>query len=527
MFRRITLIGAIIAVLVAVLPRLLSQPSPPFEHVQGRNNTVLFLALEHNGLSNVHLATTQALLEQYPDIKVHFASYPKLAKKLPRLTSFAQRREPKAQEVSFHLLVGLSYFEAIKLHGEDFADEDGHLSSVQPPGLAGVKQLARSMQRYLAPWSAEDHLALHDNIGKIIDEVDPAVVVLDTLFMPAIEATRGRKRLHAFITPNTLLENFVGEQPWLGMLWKYPALPSCRMGSGFPFPVPWRQIPLNAILNARIISSLTRMPDVAAKRTFLKEHGVLDPIKFYGTHRADVPWVTQTLPGASVPMEYVPANVTCTGPIVLSAAPAEEQDPEFSRWMQQKPTILINLGSGFSYSITQMRQMISAIPKVLEDTDLQVLWKVNPSENLTFDWEEAAKPLTDTGRVKVSRWLSVDPSALLESGHISLSVTHGGSGGYHEGIAAGVPQVVLPLWLDLYNFAQLVEQIGVGVWGCRESSPSWTPECLSEAIIRVVASNESSTFRENAQKLGKVAQNKPGREVAAQVIAKLARSGRA
>lgn len=94
--------------------------------------------------------------------------------------------------------------------------------------------------------------------------------------------------------------------------------------------------------------------------------------------------------------------------------------------------------------------------------------------------------------------------------------------------SAGVPQIVLPLWVDLYNFAQLVEDIGVGVWGCREISPDWTAECLSDAILKVADGGPKSlAMRETAKRLGEISQKSPGREVAAREIASLARSGSA
>jgi UDP:flavonoid glycosyltransferase YjiC (YdhE family) len=85
--------------------------------------------------------------------------------------------------------------------------------------------------------------------------------------------------------------------------------------------------------------------------------------------------------------------------------------------------------------------------------------------------------------------------------------------------------VILPAWLDLYGFAQLSETIGVGVWGCRETSPYWTTECLYEAILRVLRSDESAAMQEKAKKLSALAQARPGRYIAAKEIAKLAGSG--
>ena len=88
--------------------------------------------------------------------------------------------------------------------------------------------------------------------------------------------------------------------------------------------------------------------------------------------------------------------------------------------------------------------------------------------------------------------------------------------------------MILPLWLDLYNFAQLVEDIGIGVWGCRETSPEWNADCLREGLMKVVdGGRESKAMRAEVKRLGEIAQSDPGRYVAAREIAKLASAGRA
>lgn len=91
-----------------------------------------------------------------------------------------------------------------------------------------------------------------------------------------------------------------------------------------------------------------------------------------------------------------------------------------------------------------------------------------------------------------------------------------------------MPHVVLPSWADHYNFAQLVEDAGVGVWACRLSGPAWTAACLSESISKVIDSDAASqAIQERARVLGKVAlQNGPGRFAAAARVAELAASGK-
>lgn len=92
--------------------------------------------------------------------------------------------------------------------------------------------------------------------------------------------------------------------------------------------------------------------------------------------------------------------------------------------------------------------------------------------------------------------------------------------------SAGVPHIILPLWVDLYNFAALVESFEIGVWGCPKTSPYWSGECIGDAILKVVDGGErSKTMRENARSLGEAAKKTPGRYGAAETIAQLAGSG--
>ncbi|RYP71923.1 hypothetical protein DL771_004526 [Monosporascus sp. 5C6A] len=416
-----------------------------------------------------------------------------MASRLKRISLHGRRKTPSARDVVFHELPGhLTFLNAMAASGRTST------SIMHPPGLAGFS---------------------------VIDEVDPALVVLDVFFRPAIHATRKQNRLHAFITPNTLIESFPLEQPYLGWLW--------NMGSGIPYPIPWSRIPENIYMNLRYFYALLRMPHYRATQKFLESKGLTDRVRWFNLHNPDVPWFSQALPGASTPLDVIPPNVTCTGPMSLSLSTAEEQSPALARWLARSPTVLINLGSLFSWTENHAAAMAHAVADVLrERTDLQVLWKfrkaVVDAEGTTYSDEFASPvhPFLESGRVKMEPWLEVDPTPLLETGHIVASVHHGGAGCYHEALGTGVPQVVLPLWLDHYSFAQLVEDVGIGAWGCRETSPYWTAECLRHALLKVLDGSESGiAMREKARRFGDLAQRDPGQYVAARGIAKLAASG--
>lgn len=221
---KIPLFAVVTTVLVALISLLLNKytPTGPLaEHVPvvpGRNNTALFIVLPHHGLSNVHLATADALLESNPEIQIQFASFTQLESKVKRISAWGQAKNQDAKPIGFHTIPGRNY--------DDVLCDDVNVCSseaaVIAPGLKGFSKFAKLFPLYVSPWPAKEYLEIYQYIRGIVDEVNPAVVVLDTLFGPAMDAAREGNRLHAFITPNTLVDNFAGDQPRLGFFWKYP-----------------------------------------------------------------------------------------------------------------------------------------------------------------------------------------------------------------------------------------------------------------------------------------------------------------
>jgi UDP:flavonoid glycosyltransferase YjiC (YdhE family) len=92
---------------------------------------------------------------------------------------------------------------------------------------------------------------------------------------------------------------------------------------------------------------------------------------------------------------------------------------------------------------------------------------------------------------------------------------------YHSN---GIPQIVLPMWVDLYDYATRVEHLGIGVWANKATAPDWTAEELSNAFLKVLADDEAArAMREKAKQLGDLFQGNSGRVCAAEELAKLAK----
>lgn len=160
-------------------------------------------------------------------------------------------------------------------------------------------------------------------------------------------------------------------------------------------------------------------------------------------------YLVPSIPQTDFPC-YIAPNVTGCGPILLPEPPISESDPKLLAWLEQGPTVLINLGSHIRMDDAMAREFAGGL-KVLLDSrpDVQVLWKLKKSGglgirpsgksesdggNVTADSLKAIEKEIVDGRVKVEEWLSVDPVAVLQSGHVACSVHHGGSNSFHESL---------------------------------------------------------------------------------------------
>ncbi|KJZ78298.1 hypothetical protein HIM_02336 [Hirsutella minnesotensis 3608] len=503
-----------IAALVAALFLVRPSSRASEQLVSGRNGSVLFLVDAHNGLSNVHLATGFALLVNHPSVDVHFASFDKLAPELARLSRFARTRNPQAKEFHWHRLNGSDA-------GTTILASPGFNRSLlhQPPGLAGLEPLLEHLTLLMCPWEADELWNLYQKIKKLILGLDPALVVLDPIFRPAVDAARDLARKRVTISPNALTDIATDVQPWGSMFWKYPAV-----ASGHPFPVPWRLIPANVWIVLRLVKQIMTDKHLRRKRAYLREMGVRNPIYLQDAWEGQLPWITQSFVEAGPPL-IVPAHMKPCGPIVLDVAPAAEQDPELAGWVKRAPTMLVNLGSLLRYDEQMARDMARSFLPLLEASDVQILWKFRKSEAYGDSFLEPVDQYVRSGRLRLENWLNVDPLSLLATGDIIVSVHHGGANCFYETLLAGVPQVILPLWVDLYNFAQISEYLGVGVWPNKKSAPVFDPRALSQGYLRTLTGDSAAAMRRKARELSEVAAQYGGRDAAAAIVAEMAFSG--
>jgi hypothetical protein len=175
------------------------------------------------------LATSQALLQKYPDIEVHYASFPALAGAVEGINKFGPgevqstedvtdgEEEQKASRVNFHVLTSGPSLTATQ-NTKGFSTG----GMMHAPGIRGLTGALRTIRQCITPWTGPDYLALYHEIRGVVETIDPIVVVVEPLFAPAIDAVRAMDRQQVILTPNAISDTIGAKQSWGAVLWKYP-----------------------------------------------------------------------------------------------------------------------------------------------------------------------------------------------------------------------------------------------------------------------------------------------------------------
>ena len=87
---------------------------------------------------------------------------------------------------------------------------------------------------------------------------------------------------------------------------------------------------------------------------------------------------------------------------------------------------------------------------------------------------------------------------------------------------AGIPQIILAQWVDLYDMAIRAEYTGIGIYGNRSVAPDIDATEFGAAISRLVSpSEEAEKFVQKAKEIGELCRGAPGKKGAVAKILEL------
>ncbi|GAB0136192.1 hypothetical protein EsDP_00004504 [Epichloe bromicola] len=462
---------------------------------------ILLLTYKDRGQANVFLATAQALLEQDPTVEIHFATFPGLEKDISLVSDAARHRHPSARAVVPHTVQGPSFLQGLEKRFEQDGTriECGIPASFSKPlGFWATLQAIKDSVKLFLPYDAEDVSVVIFSVLDIIRQVAPDLVVVDGLMAPALTAVYHDRIPFTCLSPNSIKDVSGGYQPH--KVARFPAI--------------LKNIFFTYFAIYRFVADHRRKE---VEQRVLREHQI--KLRTAVDLLADRPHELKILVSASPETDFphlvIPPYVVPCGPIVLKSNPIASESSELRTWLKQRPTIYVNLGTQYQWDQERMREFAQALRILFENTkqEMQCLWKLRayqqcpPSEKSDQEAHDILGVYLKEDRVRMVDWLDASPLSLLETGHIVCTVHHGGANSYNEAVLSGVPQVVLPLWTDCYDYAQRVMFLGLGRLGSPTKSPQWFAKELAAEMLRVIQGDEAQSIKENCMRLAETCRN--------------------
>ncbi|MBQ1073104.1 glycosyltransferase family 1 protein [Micromonospora sp. C31] len=341
---------------------------------------------------------------------------------------------------------------------------------------------AISFARYLDVSTDHEHMRqLHRRCLEIIDEVDPALAVVDSLASWAMDAAQTRQ-LPFVVSISLPPSNFLQEQ----LPSRYPA-----PFSGLPARMTPRQQAANVGFRNRLVRALTEperlrrsLAVVASRKAAGIRNAEMRPAGYVEDAAA---LMAYTVFGFEYPFPTAPEKLRMLGPVVPRELPPADGDDELTRWLDEHHSVVY---VGFGTIMRLSQRQVDAIVEVADrlGPEHAVLWKVPARQQHLLP---PAHRLP--GNLRVEAWL---PSQLrvLAHPHVRVFFNHGAANAIHEAVHFAVPQLVMPFWLDCPDGA--VRAVDSGAALSVERADSLNVEDILAKLGRLL--NEE-TFRARAR----------------------------
>jgi len=281
-------------------------------------------------------------------------------------------------------------------------------------------------------------------------------------------------------------------------------------------------LPINILGELVLIYKLATSTEISKLVKHRNAHGLPGwlPVKTVATRASHI--ISAGVPETDIPL-ILPDNVALYGPIVLDTDPIETADPELNQWLNRGETVMMCMGTHFHYSESQVKAIIDGfLSAITPDSNTQFLWKLSNKSKFEKVIGEALKNGKDRERFRIVDWLDADPASIMKHPNVVVYVHHGGANTYFEVALAGLPQIILAQWFDLYDMANRAEYRGIGIYGNKNVAPEIEAVEFGAAVARLVRpGKESDGFRARAKAVGEICKQAGGKRTAVDKLVKI------
>ncbi|KAK3329843.1 glycosyltransferase family 1 protein [Apodospora peruviana] len=474
---------------------------------------VLLFTNSELGQANVVLATSHALLEL--GAEVHFASFSAIEDLVTAVS----------KEIRFHPIDGVDMKTAYPRDEVARSGLEG-----KTPRFWNMPRVLRICLHTTMPWSGPEYVDIYRSVIAILQEVSPSIIAVDPAFSPAITACKHMGERFLILAPNTIKDFAISYQPARDVFFTYPCI-----ASGLPFPLPWYYVLLN-IYYVLLAIAICRWDRKSREvKRYIKDYTAGEMVSLEDLNRRPPPgvkYLVANLPEIEFALKTIPPHIIPCGPITRPVTrPVTESDPHLARWLDRGPTVYINLGTHAKTTEATAIEMAKSLAFLLRlarqrggekkevDGSLQVLWKLTRKGDYGND--SIGMVLRDVqDAVRIVEWVAPEPSAVLAHRNVICAVHHGGANSFLEAVTAGLPQIVLPVWIDCFDYANRAEVLEIGRWGNRTARPRCVATELGPVLVGVIFGPGAAKYKENAEALARLCGRdlEPGRIKAARTI---------
>lgn len=169
-----------------------------------------------------------AVLQLKPDAELHCASFSALTEGVVSVVEDLRQSVPETAPITFHELRGMPMKAAMNIA---FSREGAPpripnylpVSALKSPSFFNTTQGVRDMIPLFVPYDGPQLVEVYSSIVETIKKVDADLIVVDTLMTAALTAVDHLKVRYVCLSPNSLKEFSVMDQPYGAALWKFPA----------------------------------------------------------------------------------------------------------------------------------------------------------------------------------------------------------------------------------------------------------------------------------------------------------------
>ena len=177
---------------------------------------ILFFTYSEHGQAQIHLSIAYELLSR-SDVEIHIASFEELAPRTVEISDLFNQQNKQNVDIKFHLI---DYPSMKKLTTSS--------PSTHPGGFFGAIEAYRNMPSLLFCWSPEQYVGIYQRCSEIVDQVQPDIVAVDSLFNQAFDMCRQKLARgigppkYVVLNPMDFTNTIAVALPGLVAWWKIP-----------------------------------------------------------------------------------------------------------------------------------------------------------------------------------------------------------------------------------------------------------------------------------------------------------------